>query len=162
MTYVSADRLRTTYSRIWPACPIEISRGSCTDTGCNHRHKIYYVCILSSWRYNGRLVRVATWYFCSRACGKRNFWRSLNNDNNNNNNITTKFQSLDRLGRRGDMTDDSAGILFQSFLQEALVSSSGTSVVQPAFLLTASPSLHCALKESFGEAVVTCDMPEPS
>ena len=32
--------------------------------------------------------------------------------------------SLDRLGRRGDMTDDSAEILFQSFLQEALVSSS--------------------------------------
>ena len=33
--------------------------------------------------------------------------------------------SLDRLGRRGDMRDDSAGTLFQSFLQEALMSSSG-------------------------------------
>ena len=34
-------------------------------------------------------------------------------------------QSLDRLGRRGDMKNDVAKILFQSFLQEALVSSSG-------------------------------------
>ena len=29
------------------------------------------------------------------------------------------------MGHRGDMRDDSAEILFQSFLQEALVSSSG-------------------------------------
>ena len=34
-------------------------------------------------------------------------------------------QSLDRLGRRGDMRDDSAEIIFQSFLQEALASSAG-------------------------------------
>ena len=34
-------------------------------------------------------------------------------------------QSLGRLGRRGDMMNDSAEILSQSFLQEALVSSSG-------------------------------------
>ena len=33
-------------------------------------------------------------------------------------------QSLDRLGRQGDMTDDSAEIPFQSFLQEAIVDSS--------------------------------------
>ena len=42
--------------------------------------------------------------------------------------VLTEFssvQSRDRLGRRGDMRDDSAEILFQSFLQEALVSSSG-------------------------------------
>ena len=37
----------------------------------------------------------------------------------------SSVQSLDRLGRRGDMRDDSEVILFQSFLQEALVSSSG-------------------------------------
>ena len=36
----------------------------------------------------------------------------------------SSFQTLDRLGRNGDMRDDSAEILFQSFLQEALVSSS--------------------------------------
>ena len=36
----------------------------------------------------------------------------------------SSFQSLDRLGRRGDMKDDSAEILFQSFLQEAIVSRS--------------------------------------
>ena len=35
------------------------------------------------------------------------------------------LQSLDRLGRRGDLRDDSAEILYQSFVQEALVSSSG-------------------------------------
>ena len=35
-------------------------------------------------------------------------------------------QSLDRLGRRGDMRDDSAEIFFQSFLQEIFVSSCGT------------------------------------
>ena len=35
-------------------------------------------------------------------------------------------QSLDRLGRRGDMRDDSAEILFQSFLQEAIVNCSDT------------------------------------
>lgn len=35
------------------------------------------------------------------------------------------FQSLDRLGCRGDMRDNSAEILFQSFLREAMVSSSG-------------------------------------
>ena len=35
-------------------------------------------------------------------------------------------QSLDQLGHRGDMKDNSAEILFQCFLQEALVSSSGT------------------------------------
>ena len=34
-------------------------------------------------------------------------------------------QSLDLLDRRGDMRDDSAEILFQSFLQEVLVSRSG-------------------------------------
>ena len=37
----------------------------------------------------------------------------------------SSVQSLDQLGRRGDMRDDSVEILFQSFLQEALVSSSG-------------------------------------
>ena len=34
-------------------------------------------------------------------------------------------QSLDQLGDQGDMRDLSAEILFQPFLQEALVSSSG-------------------------------------
>ena len=37
----------------------------------------------------------------------------------------SSVQFLDRLGRRGDMRDDSAEILFQFFLQEALASSSG-------------------------------------
>ena len=35
-------------------------------------------------------------------------------------------QSLDRLGRRGNMMDDSAEILSQPFVQEGLLSSSGT------------------------------------
>ena len=37
----------------------------------------------------------------------------------------SSVQSLDRLGRWKDTMDDSAEILFQSFLQEALVSSPG-------------------------------------
>ena len=37
----------------------------------------------------------------------------------------SSLQSFDRLGRRGNMRDDSAEILFLSFLQEALMSSSG-------------------------------------
>ena len=37
----------------------------------------------------------------------------------------SSVQSLDRLGRRGDMRDDSAEIFFQSFLQEATTSSFG-------------------------------------
>ena len=37
----------------------------------------------------------------------------------------SSVQSLDRLGRRGDTRDDSAEILFQSFLREAIVSNSG-------------------------------------
>ena len=36
-----------------------------------------------------------------------------------------RVQSLDRLGHRGYTRDDSAEILFRSFLQEALVSGSG-------------------------------------
>ena len=38
---------------------------------------------------------------------------------------TSSVQSLDRLDRRGNMRDGSVEILFQSFLQEALVNSSG-------------------------------------
>ena len=37
----------------------------------------------------------------------------------------SSFQSLDRLGRRGDVRDDSAEIFFQPFRKEAIVSSSG-------------------------------------
>ena len=66
------------------------------------------------------------------------------------------------------MGDDSAEILFQSFLQEALVNSSGMcrerplfDVVHPAFplLTTASPTLQDALKDGLGERLswrVTC------
>ena len=65
----------------------------------------------------------------------------------------------------GGMGDDSAEVLFQSFLQDALVSSSGMGrdvhlfdIVYPAFHLpaTASPDLQGALKDGLGEAV---DMP---
>ena len=41
---------------------------------------------------------------------------------------SSSVQSLDRLGRRGDMRDDSAETLFQSFLQEALRSSGPSAV----------------------------------
>ena len=77
----------------------------------------------------------------------------------------SSVQSLDRLGRQGDMRDHSAEIFFQCFPQEALVSSSGKvkDVVHPAFpaLTTASPMFQGALKDGFVEAVMACDMPEP-
>ena len=84
--------------------------------------------------------------------------------------IFSSVQSLGRLGRRGDTRDDSAEILFQPFQQKAFVSSSGYGqgctffdVVHPAFPLptTASPTLQCALKDGFGEAVTACGMLEP-
>ena len=67
------------------------------------------------------------------------------------------------------MRDDSAEILFQFFLQEALVSSSGMSrdvrslMSTPALSLPtkALPILQGALKDGFGEVVRACDMPEP-
>ena len=70
----------------------------------------------------------------------------------------------------GDMRDDSAEILFQSFLQEALVSSSGIGQgcplfddAHPVFPLptTASPIFQGGRKNGFGEAVAEGDMPEP-
>ena len=71
------------------------------------------------------------------------------------------------------MRDDSAEILFQSFLQEALVFVSSSvwyrqgcplfDVVHSAFSppIVASPTLQGALKDGFGEAVTAYDMPEP-
>ena len=38
--------------------------------------------------------------------------------------VSVSVQSLDRSGRQGDVRDDSAEILFQSSLQEAVVGSS--------------------------------------
>ena len=79
-------------------------------------------------------------------------------------------QSLDLLSRQGDMRDDSAEILFQSFLREALLMQFWNGqgcplfyVVHPAFPLstTASPNLQDVLKDGFEEAVMACDMPEP-
>ena len=80
----------------------------------------------------------------------------------------SSVQSLDRFGRRGDMRDDSAEILFQSFLQEALVSSSGMGRDVHSLMLsssislptTASPTPQGLLKDGFGEAVMACDTPE--
>ena len=87
----------------------------------------------------------------------------------------SSIQSRGRLDRReggGDMRDGSAEVLIQSFLQEALVSSSGTGraygcplfdVVHLAFPLPTlvSPTLRGALKDGFGKASVACNMPEP-
>ena len=72
-------------------------------------------------------------------------------------------------GGGGGMKDDTAEILFQSFLQEALVSSFWHGqgcplfdVVHPAFPLPtrASPTLKDAPKDGFVEAVVPCEIPE--
>ena len=71
-------------------------------------------------------------------------------------------QSLNRLGRRGDIRNDSAEIIFQPFLQKALVSSSDMCwdvhslmlSIQHFLLLTmVSPTLKGVLKDGFGEAV---------
>ena len=68
------------------------------------------------------------------------------------------------------MIDDSAEILFQSFLHEVLVSSSGMGRDVHSLTLsiqhfhcrpcTVSPTLRGALKDGFAEAVAACDMPE--
>ena len=83
--------------------------------------------------------------------------------------MLSTVQSPDRSGRRRDARDDSAEILFQAFLQEALVNSCGMQgcppcdVFNPAFPLptTASHTLQSALKDGFGDAVMSSDMPEP-
>ena len=68
------------------------------------------------------------------------------------------------------MSDDSAVILFQSFLQEALVTSSGMDMDVHSWMLSTQhflcrprrrPPLQGALNDGFGEAVVAYDMPEP-
>ena len=68
------------------------------------------------------------------------------------------------------MTDDSGDILVRSFLQEALVSSSGMGrdvhslmFIKHSFslLTTALPNLQGALKDGLGEAVMAYDTPEP-
>ena len=82
----------------------------------------------------------------------------------------SSVQSLYQLTCQGDMRGNSAEILFLSFLQEAIASSSWHGqgcplfdVVHPAFPVptTASPILQGVLKDGFGEAFVACDMPEP-
>ena len=82
----------------------------------------------------------------------------------------SSVQSLDRLGRREDLTGDSADILLQSLLQKAIVSSSDMDREVHCLMLsiqrfilpnTALPTLQGALKAEFGETVVACDMPEP-
>ena len=73
----------------------------------------------------------------------------------------SSVQCLDRLGYREDMRDNSVEIFFHYFLQEAPVSSSGMGKDVRSLMLSI-PTLKGALRESFGEAVVACDMPEPS
>ena len=75
------------------------------------------------------------------------------------------FQSLGRLGGRGDIKDDSAvfsaGGPWEKVRHEEGCPLFG--VVPPAFPppTTASLTLHGVLKDSFAAAVVVCDMPEP-
>ena len=52
--------------------------------------------------------------------------------------LFSSVQSLDKLGRQGNMRDDSAESLFQSFLQEARASSSG--IGRGMFTLCCCPS----------------------
>ena len=75
--------------------------------------------------------------------------------------LFSSIQSLDRLGRRGDMRDDSAEILFKSFLQEALVSILALTGMSTLWHFSCGPSLQDALENGFGEVVVVCDIPGP-
>ena len=73
-------------------------------------------------------------------------------------------QSLDRLGNRGDMRDDLAEVLFQSFLRKANVSGSGTDRDVHALTLSIQhllcrpgrhqPSFQGALRDGFRGAVL--------
>ena len=54
----------------------------------------------------------------------------------------SSVQSLDRLGRRGDLRDDSAQIFLQSFLQEGLVSNFGMSRNVHSLLLSIQHFLY--------------------
>ena len=74
------------------------------------------------------------------------------------------------MGWGGGMMDDSAEIFFQSFLQEALVSSSGMGKDVHFLMLSIQhflcrprhhPPSQGALEDDFGEAVVACNLPEP-
>ena len=75
------------------------------------------------------------------------------------------------MGLLGNMANDSAEILFQRSLQQALVSSSGMGRDVHSLMLSSissadhdvayPPTLQGALKDGFEEAVVACDMPEP-
>ena len=77
----------------------------------------------------------------------------------------SSVQSLDRLGRRGDMMDDPLPVFISEGPCEQFWHGQGCplfDVVHPAFPLPtkALPTLEGALKDGFGEAVVTCDMLE--
>ena len=61
----------------------------------------------------------------TRLLPKRHWWRLTQMFQEAKGRGFSSVQSLDRLGLQGDMRDDSAEMLFQSFLQEALVSSYG-------------------------------------
>ena len=76
----------------------------------------------------------------------------------------SSVQSLDRLGRRGDVGYYSSEVLFQSFLTEALVSGSGMGGNVHSFMLSirissadygVAHTLQCAL------VVMACDIPHP-
>ena len=77
-------------------------------------------------------------------------------------------QSLDQLGRQGDMTDDSADsppVISAGSHCEQVWHGQGCplfDVVYPAFPLPtmALPTFQGALKDGFGEAVMACNMPE--
>ena len=80
-----------------------------------------------------------------------------------------QFSPLTDWVRRADMKNDSAEILFQRCLQEAIVSNPGidrdvhslmSSIQHFLLLTTASHTLQGVRKDGFGEAVVACDMPE--
>ena len=81
--------------------------------------------------------------------------------------LFSSVQSINRLGRRGDVKDDSAEILFQFVMQRGRCEQFWHGEGRPLFYVVhsvvplptkTSPTLHGALKDGFGEAVVARSM----
>ena len=68
----------------------------------------------------------------------------------------SSVQSLERLGRRGDMRNDLAEILFQSFLHEVIVSSSGMGRLAHRVKINIAPDIADTKNASNTAALLIC------
>ena len=103
---------------VWLARTMHVSNITTSQTRsiAHNRIKHEVRCFVLRWRCT-----------VSRTC-KFTYWRTDQLGPLKIIQCSSSVQSLDQLGRRGDLTDDSAESLFQRFLHEAIVSSLGTSL----------------------------------